>query len=302
MQVKIRGSIRERHLGRSVVALLVLSASLAAQQVLLPGKADSVRFAVIGDSGTGGRAQYRTAERLAAYHQKFPFEFVIMLGDNLYGGGRPNDFKKKFEVPYKPLLDAGVKFYAALGNHDDPNQRFYKLFNMNGQRYYTFSPRRGVRFLALDSTYMGPEQLKWVEEQLSKSGSEWKICFFHHPLYSSGRRHGSDEELRRVLEPLFVTHGVRAVFAGHDHVYERLKPQKDIYYFTVGSSAKLRRRNIRTTGLTVRGFDTGNSFMVVEIAADDMHFQTVSAEGLTVDSGILPRLGPRTAATTTTTK
>ena len=59
-----------------------------------------------------------------------------MLGDNLYGKERPGDYADKFERPYKTLLDAGVKFYAALGNHDDPPQRFYKPFNMNGERYY----------------------------------------------------------------------------------------------------------------------------------------------------------------------
>ncbi|HEV8524850.1 MAG TPA: metallophosphoesterase [Terriglobales bacterium] len=283
----------------SVALLLLLSASLSAQQVLLPGKRDSVRFAIIGDSGTGGSAQYLIARHLAEYYQKYPFEFVLMLGDNIYGGKQPKDYQKKFEVPYKPLLDAGVKFYAALGNHDDPNQRFYKQFNMHGERYYTFTPRRGVRFFALDSNYMRPDQLKWVEEQLSKSDSEWKICFFHHPLYSSGKRHGSDEELRKVLEPLFIKHGVSAVFAGHEHLYERLKPQKNIYYFTVGSSGKLRRGNIRTTELTARGFDTGYSFMLVEIAGELMHFQTISGEGLTVDSGTLPRLEPQTATAAT---
>ena len=64
-----------------------------------------------------------------------------MLGDNLYGNEGAKDFEKKFERPYKALLDAGVKFYASLGNHDNPNQRFYKLFNMNGQRYYNFKPK-----------------------------------------------------------------------------------------------------------------------------------------------------------------
>jgi hypothetical protein len=43
------------------------------------------------------------------------FDFVIMLGDNIYGGHSQNDFQRKFEVPYKPLLDAGVKFYGLSG-------------------------------------------------------------------------------------------------------------------------------------------------------------------------------------------
>ena len=76
-----------------------------------------------------------------------------MLGDNIYGSERPQDFVKKFERPYKALLDLKIPFYASLGNHDDPNQRFYKPFNMDGKRYYTFE-KEGVRFFALDSNYM----------------------------------------------------------------------------------------------------------------------------------------------------
>jgi len=61
-----------------------------------------------------------------------------MLGDNVYGAIGPADVQAKFEAPYKALLDAGVGFHAVLGNHDNPNQRFYELFNMGGERYYTF--------------------------------------------------------------------------------------------------------------------------------------------------------------------
>src|ERR1051326_9241549 len=105
--------------------------------VRLPLLPKSVRFAVIGDSGTGDREQHEVAKLLEAYRQKVGFDFVIMLGANIYGSHNPGDFARKFEQPYKPLLDAGVKFYASLGNHDDPNvERLYKPFNMNGERYY----------------------------------------------------------------------------------------------------------------------------------------------------------------------
>ena len=121
--------------------------------------------------------------------RKFPFEFVLMLGDNLYGHEKPSDFVRKFEEPYKPLLNAGIKFYAALGNHDNPNERFYKNFNMGGKRYYSFKVGN-IEFFALDSNYMDPQQLEWLKKQLQASKSDWKIAFFHHPLYSDGKRHG----------------------------------------------------------------------------------------------------------------
>jgi len=255
-----------------------------------PTAENSVRFAVLGDTGTGDRPQYEVAAQLETSRAIFPFEFVIMVGDNMYGTERPQDYVRKFELPYKPMLDAKVQFFASLGNHDDPNQRFYKPFNMNGERYYTFKfGNPGVRFFALDSNYMTREQLEWMEKQLANSDSHWKIAFFHHPLYSSGDRHGSEVDLREQLEPLFLKHGVNVVFAGHEHFYERVHPQKGIYYFTAGGSAKLRSGNIQKGTLTATGFDTDRSYMLVEVAGDVMHFQTLSRTGKRVDSGSITR-------------
>jgi 3',5'-cyclic AMP phosphodiesterase CpdA len=275
-----------------VLMILTLAVSaLVAQDLTVPLKSGSVKFAVIGDTGTGDKHQLAVAKQLTATRAKFPFEFVIMVGDNIYGGNTAKDFDRKFAIPYKPLLDAGVKFYAALGNHDDPSERFYKPFNMNGERYYTFKPADGVRFFALDSTYMDEKQLKWLDDQLALSGSEWKIAFFHHPPYSSGDTHGSDETLRTQLEPRFVKAGVNVVLTGHEHFYERIKPQKGIAYFITGSSAKLREGNITQTQLTAKGFDSGYTFMIVEIVGNDMYYQVITDTGKTVDSGKVQRVG-----------
>jgi predicted phosphodiesterase len=256
-----------------------------------------VRFAVIGDSGTGERAQYAVATRLAEARSIFPYEFVLMLGDNLYGSERPQDFARKFEQPYAPLLAADVKFYASLGNHDDPNQRFFKPFNMNGERYYTFK-QGPVRFFALDSNYMDRNQLEWLERELERSSDEWKIAFFHHPLYSTGARHGSEVDLRQQLEPLFVQHSMDVVFAGHEHFYERVKPQHGIHHFVSGAAAKLRRGNIRGGESSAAGFDTDYSFMLVEIADRTLYFQAISNAGTRVDDGALHPVPSRRTATT----
>jgi predicted MPP superfamily phosphohydrolase len=233
---------------------------------------------------------------MARLHQRFKYQTVVLVGDNLYGAERPQDFQQKFERPYKPLLDAGVKFYASLGNHDAREQRFYKPFNMDGKLYYSFSPNPNIRFFALESTYMEPEQVRWLEKELAASKNPWKIVFFHHPLYSSGSRHGSDIKLRQVLEPLFLKYGVSLVLTGHDHFYERIKPQKGIQYFVLGSGGQLRKGDIEpNTGLTARGFDTDLAFMAAEISGDEMHFYVLSRLGQGVDAGVIRR---RTGHTT----
>jgi predicted MPP superfamily phosphohydrolase len=280
-----------RVLVTTILALICVVPAAVQERLQLPNKEGSIKFLVIGDSGTGGSDQLRVANRIAEVRKIFPFEFAIMVGDNMYGREGANDFRRKFEEPYKPLLDGGVKFYAALGNHDEPSQRFYEHFNMDGQRYYSFkAPRESVRFFSIDSTYLVPEQLKWLEDELQRSGDDWKIAYFHHPPYSSGDRHGSDEIIRKTLEPLFVKYNVSVVFNGHDHFYERITPQQGIVYFVVGSGGKLRRGNIdRRSGLTARGFDTDNAFLMAEIDDDEMFFNAVSRTGEIVDSGVVSR-------------
>ena len=255
----------------------------------LPNAEGSVKFLVIGDSGTGDRAQYEVATRIADAHKRFKFTFAIMLGDNLYGSENARAYEQKFALPYKPLLDAGVKFYASLGNHDEPSQRFYEPFNMDGKRYYTHS-HDDVKFFVLDSTYMTPEQVEWLKRELERSNEKWKIAYMHHPIYSSGEKHGSERDLQLLIEPLLLANGVDVVFAGHEHFYERLKPQKGIYYITQGGAAKLRRGNIRdNSAMTARGFDSDRSFTLVEIHEDHLFFETISRRGQTVDSGVITR-------------
>ena len=264
--------------------------SPAESVVPLPNKDGSFKFGVLGDFGVGDQKQYQLADQMAALHGRFKYDIVVTVGDNILGSERPQDFQKKFEIPYKPLLDAGVKFYASLGNHDSREQRFYKLFNMEGKLYYSFSPKAKIRFFAFDSTYPEPEQIRWLEKELAASNDDWKIVFFHQPLYSSGQTHGSDLQLREVLEPLFLKHNVSVVLSGHDHVYERVKPQKGIAYFVVGSGGRLRVGNInRKSGLTAKGFDTDQAFMAAEISDDQMYFNAISRLGQTVDSGVLTR-------------
>lgn len=262
-------------------------------RVSLPRKEGSVRFAVMGDTGTGSKQQYQVGDTMLRSWAQFPFEFVLLLGDNMYGGEAPTDFVKKFSDAYKPLLDAKVKFYATLGNHDLSLQANYVNFNMNGKEYYRFK-KGNVAFYSLNSNYMDAKQIKWLESELSTDTSEWKICFFHHPPYSSAKAHGSDKQLREVVEPIFVKYGVNVVLTGHDHVYERIKPQKGIYYFVSGAGGKLRRGDIdNRSPLTEKAFDEDMHFMLFEVNGDQMYFQAISRTGETVDAGVIARQRPK---------
>ena len=289
---------------RTLATLLFLSVAawrVAALPPPLPNAAGSFKFAVLGDNGSGDQGQYDVAERMRLERKSFLYEIVIMLGDNFYGSQRPADLVKKFDRPYKPLLDAGVTFHAAIGNHDELQTINYAPLNMEGRRYYTFV-RGGVRFFVLDTNELDAPQLQWFEGVLQQAREEWKIAYFHHPLYGNAGRHGSNVDIRVLLEPLLVKHGVQVVFSGHDHIYERLKPQKGIHYFVAGSGGKLRKGDLQPTDTTAAGFDRDQAFMLVEVLGNELFFQTISRVGETVDSGVIQRRPARIETSETSTR
>ena len=293
---KGRSSSRE---GARSSRITVQELSPGPGQLALPLKTGSVRFAVIGDSGRGDRWQQEVADQMAAWRARFPFSFVLMLGDNIYPPHAPDDFEKKFETPYRSLLDQGVPFYAAIGNHDPETELTYQKFNMEGRRYYTFrrNERRleglagaGVRFFVLDSRSFDPSQLVWLREELARSGTDWKICYFHHPLYTSGRYTTAARFLRIALEPILIEGNVDVVLTGHEHFYERMHPQHGIAYFISGGAGSLRKEDIkRPSSIMARGFDTDFHFMMIEISGDTLYFQAISRTGETIDAGSLAR-------------
>jgi hypothetical protein len=277
---------------------------VARDSLALPNADRSIKFAIIGDSGRGSKEQHEVAHQMALYRQRFDFEFVLMAGDNIYeGAATEEDYRLKFEEPYKALLDEGVKFYAALGNHDDTNQIYYRPFNMGGQRYYTFVPPvdpitrwdTRVRFFAIDSTYLTRDQLRWLEKETTESRAEWKIAFLHHPLYTSGRYTLAARGMRLALESTLVNGGIDVVFAGHEHIYQRMNLQNGILHFISGGAGSLRAGDAGQSSSVARSYDRDYHFMLAELTDEGFFFQAINRLGETVDAGVMRR--PVTADT-----
>jgi 3',5'-cyclic AMP phosphodiesterase CpdA len=215
-----------------------------------------------------------------------------MLGDNLYD----DDYMGEFSVPYKPLLDRGVTFYAALGNHDRDAEIHFKPFNMNDRDYYSFD-RGNARFVALNSNHpTDPAQAKWLDSAFETAGDKWRIAFFHHPLYSSGQH--ADESakvIRPAFEPLLIRNKVNVVFGGHEHLYQRIAPQKGIRYFVSGGGGRnlydYKRRDYDEVGVSE------HHFMVAEVAGDRLFFEAITPASKVLDCGVLYRTSDAAAKT-----
>jgi 3',5'-cyclic AMP phosphodiesterase CpdA len=255
-----------------------------------------IRFPIIGDWGTGDGDQTGIANQMFAAHQYSPFDFVISAGDNIYPNGSGRHFGKNFERPFARLLKERINFHVVLGNHDvregRQDQCQYPLFNMGGRNYFTLQQGDGMlELFMLDSTDCDTTQLGWFEQKLKSSTAHWKIAVFHHPIYSSGKRHGSDLELRRKLEPLLVRYGINAVFSGHDHFYERTKPQHGIHYFVTGAGGKTRRGGVDLDSpFRASSFDEDNHFMLIEADHSCISFQTISETGAVIDRGSIQKV------------
>ncbi len=242
-------------------------------------------FALMGDSGSGDQSQEAVAQAMLTYFttaRRFPF--VLMLGDNLYD----DDYTNEFLVPYKPLLDRGVKFYATLGNHDRDLEIHFKPFNMGDHDRYTVD-QGNVRFAAINSNHPAdPEQIKWLNGAFADVGDKWRIAFFHHPLYSSGQHSAESRDvIRPALEQALVDNRINVVFSGHEHLYERIKPQKGIQYFVSGGGGRY-LYNYHPSDFDEVGLSE-HHFMVAEIAGDRLLFEAITHAQKVIDCGVVYR-------------
>ena len=131
---------------------------------------------------------------------------------------------------------------------------------MNGQRYYTYARTTSGSSRSTPPAWIRNSS-QWIDDVAEgRAGGLEDLLLPSSACTRNASRHGSSVDMRVVLEPIFIKHGVNVVFSGHDHVYERLKPQKGIYYFVSGAAGQLRRGNMSTNGPDRRIFRSGPEF------------------------------------------
>jgi predicted MPP superfamily phosphohydrolase len=253
------------------------------------------RFAVLADTGTGSVTQYTVGRALAQYHQKNPFDTILLAGDNIYTNGEFTKIKPVFTIPYEDLLKRGVKFYASLGNHDVRTMNgdlevAYPDFNMKGQRYYIHG-QGDVQFFVLNTNdLIDPQsiervkQLDWLDRALAASKAKWNIVYGHHNIYSAGV-YEVNKLMEKDVTPILKKHNVRLWINGHDHNYQRSKPIDGTTYLVCGGGGA-RLYPVKAQSWTAFA-QSVHSFGIVEVYQDQILLTGINGKGEIIDRGLV---------------
>ena len=265
---------------------------------------DEVSFAVLGDNGSGRRNAMAVALRMARAYRESSYGVVVLAGDVCYYGHIDERYEAVFMRPYRALIDAGVAWELAVGNHDAEGANGDRSRGRDGtdevaaelahfgkvRSYYT--ARHGpVEVFVVDSGMVlaggdaAADQLAWLAGALEASRAPWKVALMHHPPYSSGR-HGSSLRLRRAIEPILTGGGVDLAFAGHDHHYERTTPQGGVVHVVSGGGCKL-----TPTGRSAftAAAESVLHFVHVVVGRDTLEGRAIAPDGRVIDRFTLQR-------------
>ena len=272
----------------------------------------SITFGNIGDFGSDTEREAAVADMLLAMNP----DFITTNGDNNYPDGEVETWDENVLQYYGDYVDAddvnANRFFATLGNHDYhvyPEAFLEGLALPEGQgneRYYDFV-KGPVHFFAIDSNSEQPDgresdsiQAEWLKEKMTQSTAIWKVVYMHHAPWSSGDNHGSKDEVQWPYDEW----GADAVFAGHDHLYERISKDEDgdgepILYFVNGIGGK----SPYDFGSPIEGsefrYNDDNGAMFVTANNTSMTFEFHSVSDGLVDQFIVSKPGKASALAST---
>jgi len=204
-----------------------------------------IQFAILGDSRDGKRVYTQLIQKIL---ERKP-HFIIHLGDMI---SKPSE--KEWEEFFEISKAIDIPFFPVIGNHEVAGttrgeEIYRKQFILpGGKTYYSFQAGESL-FVILDSEKGGgriiDDQWSWLKSRLFSSDEIVKMVFLHRPLFlpmdsfKTGRAMDKYPAERDHLHQLFMKAGVKAVFAGDDHRYDRREKDRILYLITGGGGAPI---------------------------------------------------------------
>ncbi|WP_417744607.1 fibronectin type III domain-containing protein [Rosistilla oblonga] len=196
-------------------------------------KHEPFSFIYFGDAQNNLRSMWSRVIR-EAYRDAPKAAFLLHAGDLVNRATADAEWGEWFGAG--AWLNAMTPNIAVPGNHEQSKSADGKSRQLTAHWRPSFTfPQNGpkgleescftlvyqnLRVIALNSNEMQKEQAVWLEEVLANNKSEWVVCTFHHPIFSTGK--GRDNRsLRAAWKPILDKYKVDLVLQGHDHTYGR---------------------------------------------------------------------------------
>lgn len=282
----------------------------------MPQESDVTRFLYLGDvQFQESMEEYEEWGQMVrrAYQEHPDLDFAVIGGDLVNSPGAL--------AQWEAFLDACDVFaklplVTVAGNHEGvhSNYTYQKLFalpddaeeDQSGEEFYSLD-FGNVRMLMMDSSFLTEERRQsmgkdaWAKEEQrveawirSRAGScqkPWLAAVIHHPVYGMHDEDTVSPQIRRLWAPLLETGGVRIVFSGHQHLYQRTGPIHGVVYL-MGNSGQRESRFFHGNNLpeyTQQIYDRGANYQIVEAGARRLKMTSYNKKGLVIDETVLGR-------------
>lgn len=282
----------------------------------VPQESDVTRFLYLGDvQFQESMEEYEEWGQMVrrAYREHPDLDFAVIGGDLVNSPGELPQWEAFLEA-----CDVFAKLPLATvaGNHEGvhSNYTYQKLFalpddaeeDQSGEEFYSLD-FGNVRMLMMDSSFLTEERRQsmgkdaWVKEEQrveawirSRTGScekPWLAAVIHHPVYGMHDEDTVSPQIRRLWAPLLETGGVRIVFSGHQHLYQRTRSIHGVVYL-MGNSGQRESRFFHGNNLpeyTQQIYDRGANYQIVEAGARRLKMTSYNKKGLVIDETVLGR-------------
>lgn len=282
----------------------------------VPQESDVTRFLYLGDvQFQESMEEYEEWGQMVrrAYREHPDLDFAVIGGDLVNSPGELPQWEAFLEA-----CDVFAKLPLATvaGNHEGvhSNYTYQKLFalpddaeeDQSGEEFYSLD-FGNVRMLMMDSSFLTEERRQsmgkddWAKEEQrveawirSRTGScekPWLAAVIHHPVYGMHDEDTVSPQIRRLWAPLLETGGVRIVFSGHQHLYQRTRSIHGVVYL-MGNSGQRVSRFFHGNNLpeyTQQIYDRGANYQIVEAGARRLKMTSYNKKGLVIDETVLGR-------------
>ena len=282
----------------------------------VPQESDVTRFLYLGDvQFQESMEEYEEWGQMVrcAYREHPDLDFAVIGGDLVNSPGELPQWEAFLEA-----CDVFAKLPLATvaGNHEGvhSNYTYQKLFalpddaeeDQSGEEFYSLD-FGNVRMLMMDSSFLTEERRQsmgkdaWAKEEQrveawirSRTGScekPWLAAVIHHPVYGMHDEDTVSPQIRRLWAPLLETGGVRIVFSGHQHLYQRTRSIHGVVYL-MGNSGQRESRFFHGNNLpeyTQQIYDRGANYQIVEAGARRLKMTSYNKKGLVIDETVLGR-------------